>query len=304
MSRTEPGGPPPWYHPEIQEQVEWRDRDIVISVPIKSGTTWTMNIVYQLLTGGDPDFADIYAEVPWLELLEAPGQSPQVILDRIAAMRRDRPRAFKSHSAPPELPYIEPGSGTNVRYVVVCRNPEEAVVSIKPFLAQHTDAWYELWGLPKAAVVRPDFPTFYEEVVDPAGMHRMLFGFLAAWWPLRHNDNVLLIHYADMKRDHAGSLRRIADFLEIAPTPSQWEAVSRYTSFDWMKAHQQKFEARTITRIPILESGAMIRKGRLGEARSDGMTETISARLGEVGREICPDAAALDWFYSGGPLPG
>ena len=35
---------PPWIRSEIQAKVEWRDQDVVISVPPKSGTTWTMNI--------------------------------------------------------------------------------------------------------------------------------------------------------------------------------------------------------------------------------------------------------------------
>lgn len=43
-----------------------------------------------------------------------------------------------------DLPYIAPGSGKSVKYIVVCRNPEEAVVSARPFIAQHTDEWFEL----------------------------------------------------------------------------------------------------------------------------------------------------------------
>ena len=302
MSEPNKGGPPPWFHPEMLELVEWRDGDIVISVPVKSGTTWAMNIVYQLLTGGDADFEDIYAEVPWIELLQRPGQPPAEMVDRIAAMRNDRPRAFKAHSAPPVLPYREHDASTKVKYVVICRNPEEALVSLRPFLAMHTDAWHELWNVPKAATKSPDFPSFYREVVDANEMQSMLFEFLVSWWPLRNNDNVLPLHYSDMKGDHEGSIRKIADFLEIEPTDQQWTAILRHTSFAWMKEHEQKFENRT-TEIPILESGAMIRKGRAGDARSDGMTDEISRHLRAIGAEICRDQAALEWFYNGGPLP-
>ena len=34
------GGPPPWIDPAMQQQIKWRDKDILISVPVKSGTTW------------------------------------------------------------------------------------------------------------------------------------------------------------------------------------------------------------------------------------------------------------------------
>ena len=68
-----PAGPPPWIDETIQQRIAWRDGDIVVSVPPKSGTTWTMNIVHQLRSAGDPAFADVYLEVPWLEFVPAPG---------------------------------------------------------------------------------------------------------------------------------------------------------------------------------------------------------------------------------------
>jgi hypothetical protein len=125
---------PPWIDPGIQQKVVWRDGDVLISVPLKSGTTWTMNIVHQLLTGGRSDFRDIYEEVPWLEFVSRPGQTHQEVLERIDAMPSDRRRAFKTHSAPPDVPFVKAGSGKDVKYVVILRNPEEALVSFRPFL--------------------------------------------------------------------------------------------------------------------------------------------------------------------------
>ena len=151
------GGPPPWLNPQIQPEVALRDGDIWISVPVKSGTNWMMNIVHQLLTGGDADFDSIYSVVPWPELVERPGQPRQEVLDRLAAMPAGARRVFKSHSAPPELPFFKAGQGPDVKYIAVCRNPEEALVSFKVFLENHTDAFYDLWKVPRAALTRPDF---------------------------------------------------------------------------------------------------------------------------------------------------
>lgn len=297
------GGPPPWIAPEMQQQIEWRDKDILISVPIKSGTTWTMNIVYQLLTGGDPNFEDIYAEVPWIEILTRPGMPVQELLDRVGRMPLERPRAFKTHAAPPVLPYVEPGGDKDVRYIVVLRNPEEALVSIKPFLEHHTDEWYELWQAPKGAMTRPDFPAFYHEVLDPMGMNAALFGFLQSWWPLRNRPNVLFLHFTNMKRDHEGSIRRIADFIGVRPTDEEWRAITEYTSFPWMKQHGAKFDASTATDVPVLRPGSMVRKGEVGAAREDGMTRAISEHLRGIGNQICTDHRSLQWFYEGGALP-
>lgn len=293
---------PPWIDTEIQQEVEWRDGDIVVSVPIKSGTTWTMNIVHQLREGGDRDFEDLYLEVPWLELVPGPAITREERLARFDGMAHDRRRVFKSHSAPGPLPYQAPGSGRDVQYLVVARNPEEAFASMHPFIGAHSDAWFELWGAPREALVRPDFSTFFHDVGRDMFGGR-LFGFMAAWWPLRNEPNVLLMHYADMKRDHEGSVRKIATFLGFNPLPEQWPTILECTSFPWMKANEAKFEIRKAAETPILDAGAMVRKGKAGAAHEDGMTPAIAAELAALGREILPDEAAFEWFYHGGRIP-
>ncbi|NOT46092.1 MAG: sulfotransferase domain-containing protein [Acidobacteria bacterium] len=297
------GGPPPWINPGLQQQIEWRDGDIVISVPPKSGTTWTMNIVHQLLTGGDADFADIYAQVPWIEFVPRPGVSLEELAGEINAMDRSRRRAFKTHSAPPGVPFIEPGTGPDVRYLVVCRDPEEALVSLKPFLEQHAPEWFDLWGVPHDALVKPDFPTFYQDIAVGMGFEGALFGFLQAWWALRDWSNVRLLHFSDMKKDHDGSLQRIADFIGVHPSEREWAAIREYTSFAWMKQHDRKFEASTVAPFPVLRPGAMVRKGKAGAAAEDGMTPDIARHLRDAGSRICPDETAVRWFYEGGPVP-
>jgi aryl sulfotransferase len=294
--------PPPWVDPAIQAQVRWRDGDIVISVPAKSGTTWTMNIVHQLRAGGDPEMADVYAEVPWLELVPAPGVSQQRRLAMFDDMPNTRRRAFKTHSPPGPLPYQPPGAGKDVQYVVVVRNPEEAIASMHPFISAHSDAWFRLWEMPKEAVVRPDFPSFFADVGSDLIGH-MVFGFVAAWWPLRRQPNVHLLHYSDMTRDPEGAVREIAEFLQIRPEPRQWPTILECTSYRWMKAHEDKFELRAVTEIPVLDPGAMIRRGKSGVAAADGVTPEIAAEIARIGRGIVPDPHAFEWCYRGGPLP-
>ncbi len=303
LEAERPPSGPPWIDSEIQQKIEWRDGDVVISVPLKSGTTWTMNIVHQLLNGGTAEFSDIYQEVPWIEFLAFPGQTHEDVLDRVNAMPTGTRRAFKTHSPPPALPYMAPDSGRNVKYVVVLRNPEEAFVSFWPFIAKHSDSWFDLWGVPREALCRQDFPSFYSEVIDAHGMQGAVFGFLAAWWPLRNAANVLFIHYSDMKKDHEASIRKIGEFLGTRATDAQWEDILNYTSFPWMKKNESRFEAGSAGKVPVLTSGAMIRQGAVGKAKDDGMTDEISRHLREVGSRIFPDPVAIDWLYQGGRLP-
>ena len=49
-----------------------------------------------------------------------------------------------------------------------------------------------------------------------------IFGFLAEWWPMRNEPNVMFVHYADLVREPEPSIRRIAEFLGFAVADDRW----------------------------------------------------------------------------------
>ena len=61
-----------------------------------------------------------------------------------------------------------------------------------------------------------------------------------SWWAVRYLPNVLLVHFADLKRDLAGELDRIARFLNVGLDRLQHDAVLRHCSFEWMKANASR----------------------------------------------------------------
>jgi aryl sulfotransferase len=75
----------------IWNELGFRDDDMVIATYAKSGTTWTQQMVGQMLFGGDPDLA--VAEMsPWLDLRIPPKEVnglPQ--LDQRPASRQHEP---------------------------------------------------------------------------------------------------------------------------------------------------------------------------------------------------------------------
>jgi aryl sulfotransferase len=75
----------------IWNEFDFRDDDIVIATYAKSGTTWTQQIVAQMLFGGDPALA--VAELsPWLDLRVPPRA---VKLEAVAAQTHRR--ILKTH---------------------------------------------------------------------------------------------------------------------------------------------------------------------------------------------------------------
>ena len=58
---------------------------------------------------------------------------------------------------------------------------------------------------------------------------------LASWWPRRHLDNVIFLHYADLTADTEGELRRLAAFLDLAIDDEHWPRVLDEVSLDSMR---------------------------------------------------------------------
>ena len=98
-------------------------------------------------------------------------------------------------------------------------------------------------------------------------------------------------------------MRKIGDFLGFKLTDDQWPQVLKYTSFAWMKEHEGKFEAATVAPVPILKTGAMVRKGKSGAQKDDGMTPEIAASIREWVEKLVPDPECRQWMYEGGQLP-
>lgn len=295
------GGAPPWINHEAQSLVKWREGDVVVSVPGKSGTTWTMNIVHQLREGGDENMTDLYQEVRWLEFAQ-PGQSTEDLAKSFDDMPTTKFRAFKSHACPPLLPYQAPGAGPLVKYIVVVRNPDDVATSMYPFLNGHKPEFCAQYGVPPMQF--PSFEVFMEGFMFASPFLIMgVFGFLKSWWALRKNPNVLILHYKNMVKDHDGHIRKIQDFLGLAVDPEVFSKVSELTSFSYMKAHGELYEATTIGPCPIMNSGTMVRKGGVGTANDDGMTAEISQKIRELGIGILGDNELLRWLYEGGETP-
>jgi hypothetical protein len=96
-------------------------------------------------------------------------------------------------------------------------------------------------------------------------------------------------------------VRRIAAFIGVQPSATQWPAILEYTGFPWMKQHGEKFDSLS-AEVPPLKPGAMVRKGKAGAAHEDGMTADIARHLREIGEQMTADKRALQWFYTGGDL--
>ena len=119
------------------------------------------------------------------------------------------------------------------------------------------------------------------------------------WWDIRHLPNLLIVHYADLKADLPGEMRRIAAFLDIEIDERVWPTMLRCCSFEHMKRNGSSI-------MPIVEKflhkGAetFINKGTNGRWR-DVLTAQDIRRYEQEARTQLGEACAA-WLAEGTEL--
>lgn len=222
-----------------------RPDDVIISPYSKCGTTWLQQTFHTLRTGGDSDYDDISAVVPWIET--APGLG----ID-LEAEQRARPRGFKSH-----LPWTAVPKGC--RYIVCLRDPHDAAVSLYKF--------FEGWFFEPGTITLDEFVLeFYQHRANGTSY----WYHLASWWRQRDNPDVLLLNFETMKAEPAAQIRRIAAFCDIPLDDELLALTLERSSLQYMKANAHQFNDRMMREkseqvcLPAGSDSAKVREGRVG----------------------------------------
>ena len=220
----------------IWNDLRFRDDDIVIATYAKSGTTWMQQIVAQLLFGGDPDLA-VADMSPWLDLRVPP---KEIKLPLVEAQTHRR--FLKTH-----LPVDALRFSPRAKYIYVARDARDVVWSLYNHHANANQLWYDALNKTPGLVGPPiepptrDIRQYWHEWLARDGHPFWPFwDNVRSWWRIRELPNVLLLHFAALKRDLPGEVRRVAAFLDIAVDPSREHAILEYCSFDWMKKNAAK----------------------------------------------------------------
>lgn len=219
--------------------------DIVIPTSYKAGTTWTQAIVANLLFPDQSFPAPPWQLSPWLDYRVPP------LEEVIAKLEARRHRRFvKTHLPLDGLRYFE-----ELRYVFVSRDGRDVAMSLWNHYCNYTDdAFARYNGTPGRVGEELPRPPASLEAFWRNWCTRGWFdwegdgwpfwshlGVTQSWWDSRHMPNILMMHYGDMKRDPAGSVRRIADFLEISLTPARLAEVVEATGFENMKQRGEEY---------------------------------------------------------------
>ncbi len=276
----------------VWNDFRFRDGDIIVGTYAKSGTTWTQQIIGQLLFDGSAE-VDVGEMSPWVDLRVPPKEM------KLPAIEAQTHRRFLKTHLPVDALVFSP----RARYVYIGRDGRDVVWSMYNHHANANQTWYDMLNDTPGRVGPPigkppeSIRQYFLDWMDRDGHPFWPFWEnIRSWWHIRHLPNVLLIHFDALKRDMPGEIRRIAGFLDIAIDESRFPAIVEHCGFNYMKAHAAK--SAPLGGV-FWDGGAatFINKGTNGRWR-DTLTPEDCARYEAVAREQLGDDCAR-WLATG-----
>lgn len=277
----------------IWNDLTFRDDDIIISTYAKSGTTWMQQIVSQLIFQG-AEGLPVAEMSPWVDLRVPP---KEVKLPEIEAQTHRR--FLKTHLPVDALVFSD-----KAKYIYIGRDGRDVVWSLYNHHVNANVTWYEALNDTPGRVGPPIAPPtdsitdYFENWLMHDGEPFWPFwDNIESWWNIRQSPNVRMVHFADLKADMEGEIRRIADFLDIGISDDVMAKVLKHCSFDYMKAN-------ATASVPLggafWDGGAQtfIHKGKNGRWAEE-LSPELSRRYEAMAIERLGPACAA-WLAHGG----
>jgi aryl sulfotransferase len=286
----------------------FREGDIVVDTWAKAGTTWMQEILAQLILGAPGGFLG-QAISPWFDMVFRPMEEMGPFLE--AQTHR---RVLKSHLPLDALVY-----SPKAKYIFVGRDVRDVAWSMFNHQANYSD-WF-LGGLnarpdscgPKMCRPSCDVRDYYLYFIETGGAFEPGVGepyggdsgipdFWAhtqGFFDHRRLPNLLLVHYANLKADLAGEIRRIAAFLD---TPLDEALLSRTVECCGIDRMREAAEAdpQSDAGLKMVFNGgaqAFFNKGTNGRWK-DVLTREEIDRADEIAaQKLSPDCA--HWLKTG-----
>jgi aryl sulfotransferase len=289
------------YQNHILDSTRWnayrpRADDVIVATPPKTGTTWTLEIVRQLIFLGRevPPYKDCWVERRFQPLEE--------FMAELGA--QEHRRYIKTHLALDGLPFYP-----QVKYIVVGRDVRDMFMSMWNHYRHFTPAIYARFN-DSGRVGEPfpmcpeDIHVFWQEWITRGRLPWESEGYpfqgnmhhIQSWWHHRHLDNILFVHYNDLLANLPGEVQRIASFLQIEVLPESLVNLLPSLSLESMRRDREKNNPEM---NQTWQGGAttFFFKGTNGRWKEILTPEELVLYEGAVKRVLTPECAT--WLEQG-----
>lgn len=219
----------------VWNDFKFRDDDIIIATYAKSGTTWMQQILAQLIFNGAED-QDVAAISPWVDLRVMPPEA-------IAGLEHLPHRRFVKTHLPVDALVFSP----RAKYIYIGRDGRDMLWSLYNHHFNANAAYYEALNNTPGRVGPPITPPtdsvhdyFHRWLAEDGYPFWPFWENVRSWWAIRNLPNVKLVHFGNLKKDLADSIRDIAAFLDITIDEKTFPAIVEHCSFDYMKMNAEK----------------------------------------------------------------
>ncbi len=280
------------YRGSVTEPERWdalvpRVGDVILATPAKSGTTWTQSIIAMLLNGTSELPEKLSVMSPWIE-----SNFSDLAPDIAALERQPGRRVIKTHSPVDGWPVWE-----GVDVVLVFRHPMEVFLSIRKHIANAkvTDEH------PLLEPIASSLPYFLDRPFDPEDIDGDCLATIVEFFTRSvlsdRAPRKLVLNYAAMSRDHAGTVRALDAFLGTGAPDALLAEITRATEFGAMKTKAADFAPEAANDL-WHNADQFFACGRSG-TWAEKFTEEQIALYSKRFAELLPDPTHRRWIETG-----
>jgi len=275
---------------------EPRRGDIIITTPPKAGTTLTQMLCALLVFDSTEFPAPMDDLSPWFDMLtRSDGEALAIISNQ------NHRRFIKTHTPIDGLPLFD-----EVTYVCVGRDPRDMLVSWEHHVA-NMDREALLTAISEAGTIEQVLPHMQQS-------HESLTSRVDAWlqndssnatmslavvanhlqqsWDHRTKDNVVLLHFEDLKADRAGAMQAMASAAGLEVAPARATELAAAAGLDQMRERAEELAPNT--KGVFHDPAKFFRSGQGGEWEAYTTAEQRSVYAERVSELLSADL--LDWL--------
>ena len=165
--------------------------NVIVAMPPKNGTTWVLHICHQIrMQGQEPDFDDQNDVIGLIELLEIAAKTGK----KLESLEQPAKPPFTTHTSSFQR------EGKSFTALEIKRMQFCPITTFLIYLSHSEGA-------------RVSLPVFTQHLM--LERVELYLKDLLVWWDHRHDDNLLVLFFDDLKENHEGCVCRIAKFMGV-----------------------------------------------------------------------------------------